>query len=290
MLKFVDLSEHSRIKVSGDNASGFLHSVCTNEIKSLKSGGSVGAAFADRFGKTIGLASIHNLGDFFILESDKKSHGNLFSYISRMGSLSDCNVFDLGKTHGMFSVFGKQNNFLPQRLDSEESSKKILSGSEAIVLKNCFLDRVDIVFLKEDEEKVMKLLNENPATEDAKSDYKNFRIENGFPEYGIDFDQTYLVVELGLENIINYNKGCYTGQEIIARMKNYSAQLSKKVVNLEIQEGQKIAEEERLFSGDDEVGSITSAGTKSCLGTIKKGFFESRTELKTKNNSKLIVA
>jgi folate-binding protein YgfZ len=48
--------------------------------------------------------------------------------------------------------------------------------------------------------------------------YEVLRIENGIPKYGIDMDETTIVPELGIEGLISYNKGCYIGQEIIARI------------------------------------------------------------------------
>ncbi|MFT3746257.1 MAG: glycine cleavage T C-terminal barrel domain-containing protein [Pyrinomonadaceae bacterium] len=48
--------------------------------------------------------------------------------------------------------------------------------------------------------------------------YETLRIESGIPEYGIDMDETTIVPELGLDGLISYNKGCYIGQEIIARI------------------------------------------------------------------------
>jgi folate-binding protein YgfZ len=44
------------------------------------------------------------------------------------------------------------------------------------------------------------------------------RIENGEPKYGVDMDETTIVPELGIDGLISYNKGCYIGQEIIARI------------------------------------------------------------------------
>ena len=48
--------------------------------------------------------------------------------------------------------------------------------------------------------------------------YDTLRIENGIPKYGVDMDETTIVSELGLKDMISYTKGCYIGQEIIARI------------------------------------------------------------------------
>ena len=56
MFKFIDLSERSRVKVSGEKAEEFLQNICTNDIKNLKAGSGLPAAFLDRFGKVLSVS------------------------------------------------------------------------------------------------------------------------------------------------------------------------------------------------------------------------------------------
>ena len=61
--------------------------------------------------------------------------------------------------------------------------------------------------------------------------YETLRIESGVPNYGIDMDETTIVPELGLEGLISYNKGCYIGQEIIARI-HFRGHVAKRLTGL----------------------------------------------------------
>src|SRR5213078_261745 len=87
--------------------------------------------------------------------------------------------------------------------------------------------------------------------------------------WGADMDATLLPMEAGLEPIaISYSKGCYIGQEVIQRVKTYS-EPPRMLVQLEIAgaaAGQKIA------SGGDEIGHITSATKNVALGYVLKEF------------------
>ncbi|MCB1025524.1 MAG: aminomethyl transferase family protein, partial [Acidobacteria bacterium] len=47
--------------------------------------------------------------------------------------------------------------------------------------------------------------------------YEVLRIEKGIPKYGVDMDEETVVPEVNLEDMISYQKGCYIGQEVIAR-------------------------------------------------------------------------
>src|SRR4029078_6972446 len=61
--------------------------------------------------------------------------------------------------------------------------------------------------------------------------YETLRIESGIPKYGVDMDETTIVPELGLDGMISYNKGCYVGQEIIARI-HFRGHVAKQLTGL----------------------------------------------------------
>jgi folate-binding protein YgfZ len=61
--------------------------------------------------------------------------------------------------------------------------------------------------------------------------YETLRIENGIPKYGVDMDETTIVPELGIGGLISYNKGCYVGQEIIARI-HFRGHVAKRLTGL----------------------------------------------------------
>jgi folate-binding protein YgfZ len=84
------------------------------------------------------------------------------------------------------------------------------------------------------------------------------RIEAGVPRYGIDMDETNVVTETGLDDAVSYTKGCYVGQEIIARIK-YRGHVAKKLTGLLFEQGVKAEAGATIKSTDGkEIGRITS--------------------------------
>ena len=102
------------------------------------------------------------------------------------------------------------------------------------------------------------------------------RIEKGIPEYGKDYDQTYTIMEVDPSRI-SYEKGCFLGQETLARMKTYKGEAPKKVVKLEA--------EFKIDKLEERVGKITSfcgkSGKFTYLATLKKPFYFQK-EIETK--------
>ena len=80
------------------------------------------------------------------------------------------------------------------------------------------------------------LENQN-AVEISDEVYEVLRIEQGIPLYAVDMDETTIVPEIGLPEIISYNKGCYIGQEIIARI-HFRGHIAKQLTGLVLSEPQ----------------------------------------------------
>jgi folate-binding protein YgfZ len=113
------------------------------------------------------------------------------------------------------------------------------------------------------------------------------RIENGVPKYGVDMDETTVVLETGLDEAVNFNKGCYIGQEIIARI-HFRGHVAKKLTGLIFDDenvGVKPNDEIKSLEGKN-AGKITSVifspklGKKIALAFVRYDYLAENTELK----------
>jgi folate-binding protein YgfZ len=98
------------------------------------------------------------------------------------------------------------------------------------------------------------------------------RIEDGIPRFGQDMDETTLPPEAGLEaRAISYSKGCYIGQEVIARIRTYG-QVAKtlRALRLPPDLAPLPARGDKLFASDKEVGHLTSVIPGRALGYVRK--------------------
>lgn len=107
------------------------------------------------------------------------------------------------------------------------------------------------------------------------------RLEAGLPWFGIDMDQTNLLPETGLEAVaVCGTKGCYLGQEIVARLETYGS-VNKKLMGLLVEEAGPVPEPgDRIVRDDTDVGWVTSACRSLALkrpialGYLKRGAYE----------------
>lgn len=110
------------------------------------------------------------------------------------------------------------------------------------------------------------------------------RVEAGIPWYGPDFDDSILILEVGLDAAISYRKGCYLGQEVVERV-SARGQIHRKLVGL-VCGGETVPlADATLVHGDKEVGRITSAVWSPArqaviaLGYARSEYWEPGTEL-----------
>jgi len=123
--------------------------------------------------------------------------------------------------------------------------------------------------------------------------YEVLRVEAGVPKYGVDMTESTIPLEANLTKALHYQKGCYIGQEVIARA-TYRGHMNKGLKGLLLGD----AEPERgseLRRGDKKVGFVTSVvrsvarGQNVALGYVHREAQESGTELDCAGN-KVVVA
>ena len=187
------------IEVSGKEAIQFLNGLITNDVAKLADNAQMSAAFPNANGRLIAVVRVLRSGDKFLFETEEATHETVFKNLFRFTFAGDFFVEDLSENFTFFSI----SNF------------KFEISNTIILNTNVGAD----YFVPKDSAETFKaeLLKQN-AIEITNELYEVLRIENGIPQYGVDMDETTIVPEIGLPDIISYNKGCYIGQEIIARI------------------------------------------------------------------------
>jgi len=97
------------------------------------------------------------------------------------------------------------------------------------------------------------------------------RIEAGIPRFGAEIDETTLPAEARLAHAVARSKGCYVGQEVVARMEA-AGRVSHLLVGLALEEGALPAPGAEIRAAGERVGEVTSCCRSSCAGAIALGY------------------
>ena len=278
------------IAVWGKEAVQFLNGMVTNDVSNLEDGGQMLAAFPNAQGRLLAVVRILKHGDRFLFETEETTHEKLYSDLFRFTFAGDFFVEDLSKNFTYFEVFGpKKDVYNPQVGEKFNGAYAYESPAGAAYFVPNTLAGGFRSFLSD----------ENGCREMSSEVYETLRIESGIPRYGIDMDETTIVPELGLEGLISYNKGCYVGQEIIARI-HFRGHVAKRLAGLVVLEplGGLTPDDSNLTlntSDGKNAGRITSTAYSPklertiALGYVRYDYLAAGTELKISDTSAVVT-
>lgn len=258
------------VAVWGSEAVQFLNGLITNDVAKLEDGAQMTAAFPNAQGRLLAVVRVRRSGERFLFETEAATREKVYNNLFRFTFAGDFFVEDLSDNYRYFEIFNFNSEF---------------SISDVVEFQNDFAKDV-FVPNEAAEDFISDLKNEN-AVEIAEELHETLRIENGVPKYGADADETTIVPELGIADLISYNKGCYIGQEIIARI-HFRGHVAKQLRGLVFEgENETIKPHDEIKSLEGKnagrVASVTfspNLGKTIALAYVRYDYLAEGTELK----------
>jgi folate-binding protein YgfZ len=249
-------SKRGLIAVWGGEAVQFLDGLITNNVKELADGEQMLAAFPNAQGRLLAVVQVKRQGTRYLFETEEATREKVFQNLYRFTFAGDFFVEDLTEGLTYFEIFGPKDD-----VHHPVAAKK-WRGSYVYELP---YGAAYFVPAGSADAFRLFLTDENGCFVIGDDLYEVLRIESAIPKYGVDMDETTIVSELGGEGMISYNKGCYIGQEIIARI-HFRGHVAKQLTGLTL--SGKPGENTELTSQDGKnAGRITSV---ICSPTLDK--------------------
>ena len=261
------------IAVWGKEAVPFLDGMITNDMKTLADGEQMLAAFPNAQGRLLAVVRVLRQGDRFLIETEEATREKVFNNLFRFTYAGDFFVEDLSENFTYFELFGSQ------------AEPPASAGGIIFTSNSTFGHFVPVDAAAAFRE---QLINDGAVTITDEL-YETLRVEAGVPKYGVDMDETTIVPELGLDGLISYNKGCYIGQEIIARI-HFRGHVAKRLTGLVLSEPEAPGDPagSGLATADGKnAGRITSTtyspnvGKAISLGFVRYDYLAAGTELRS---------
>lgn len=265
----VDLSDSGLLKLSGRNAIQFLNGLVSNDVKTLEPGHGVPAAFPTLQGKLLALARIYNTGDGLLIEVAPPNREKILNNLKRFVPAGEFFVTDLAGETCLLSLEGPESGALIERLTGcETGAMARYDHNEAMLGRTpvriaahgrCGEQGYDIFVPTEEMAVVKHTLTEAGAVAVSDDAFEIARIEAGVPREGVDAGENYIILESELNDAVSYTKGCYLGQEVIARI-HWRGQPAKRLRGLLLDIGELPPAGALLYAEDGKkVGEITSS-------------------------------
>lgn len=257
----LDFSTRGRLCLTGADRQRFLHGQVTNNVSSLTVGEGCYAALANAKGKMTSDLNIYVLQDEILLDFEPGLNPKVSERLEKFVIADDVQILDAGPSFGMASVIGPKAVSICQSFGwpvANDPFRIILhEGCYLAATPRGSLSGVDIFYPNGDPSKLKTLRDAGIDKIDLEA-FETARIENGIPRFGVDMDENTLAPEALGENAISYAKGCYIGQEVIARIRTYG-QVAKALRSLRFEPGVGLAKAgDKVLKDGKEVGWITS--------------------------------
>ena len=298
----MDRSHEGRLESSGADRLALIQRMSTNDVLSLAEGEGCATIFTNSIGRILDRAAVFNAGDKAIIFTEPGRGEVLRHYLQRNIFFNDdVRLVDLAPTTRQFTLHGQHANAVIQAVAPElisllpmHSRRITIAGAEVFVARSKPLvgDAWTFIVPNDGAETVWTTILETgkphgllPA---GSLTYNTLRIRAGRPGVGRELSTDYIPLEVGLWDEVSFTKGCYTGQEIIARMES-RGRLAKTIVSLQL-DGFVEAPSPLLLNGR-EVGKLTSSvqspdGEIFGIGVVKVAAAQVGTTLKSALNTR----
>jgi folate-binding protein YgfZ len=250
---FVELGPRTQIEVTGHDRATFLHNLCTNDIRKLDAGQGCEAFFTNVQGKVLAHAYVWARRESLVISTVADVGQKLLAHLDRYLIREQVELIDRSQQWAELLLGGAHAIATLARLGVEfehNVGPPVDITRPTSILLSCRLDELDDVRPK---------LAGAGATRCGAEALEMARIEAGFPWYGQDISEDNLAPEVGRDKqAINYVKGCYLGQETIARI-DALGHVNRLLVGLAFEGSDVPPRGTELFSGGKSVGHVTSA-------------------------------
>lgn len=272
----VDLGFRGRLCLTGTDRVRLLNGQVSNDVKTLPTGRGCAAAFCSPKGRLVADVAIFALPEELLLDFEPGVSTTLIQRLEHHIVAEDVEVVDVTPHYGLLSVQGPNSAALIARLaifpQIPETPLSLATAGDATLGELYLVNRsragfpgFDLFVPTDSQESVFDRMA--AAARDLEGRAAGFealdlaRFEAGIPRFPVDMDETNLPPEAGLDrDAISYSKGCYTGQETIARIRTYG-QVSKVLRGLQLpDDGSPLPQKgDKLMRHGREAGYITSA-------------------------------
>ena len=293
-----DRSYIGRFRATGKDMLDLLNRLSSNKLEELPLGTGEGSILPTNKGRVIDLLHIFARDDHLLLLTSPQPRKRIAEWIDLYTFLEEASMEDVTEASAMVAVLGPQAADLvghalgaPASQMEPYGSLTVSAGGHDLTLLRSDPLRTpgfDIVVEAEHVPDLWKALIAEGAVPIGEQTLDLLRIEEAVPRYDAEMSEDMNPWEANLQEYINFEKGCYIGQEVILRLNTYK-KVQRRLMALAFSEGAAVSAGDRLYKGDQEAGEVTSVARRPTsgeligLGLVKRDFATAETRLQAGN-------
>ena len=267
-----DNSAAGRLRADGADALDLLNRLSTNGILRLPPGRGAPTILTTDRGRILDLLAVVNTGNYVLLLTSPGQQQAVIDWLDKYTIMEDLEVADLTPATALFTICGPESAQAleevldaaqpaagPDALEPYSALAATVAGQPVTVIRRPLgeLPAFDLLTEADGAPAVWQRLAEAGLTALSPEVWEAAQVRYGVPRYGRELGDAYNPLEAGLIGSVDFAKGCYIGQEVIARLDTYK-KVQKYLVQLRFSPEAQVAEGAGLELEGRSVGKVTS--------------------------------
>lgn len=281
MTFFIDRSELGMLKLTGETRIDLIHRMSTQDLRNMQGGEGRATVLTTEIGRIIDRIIIYTSSDTAYALTGADNADNIARYLMRFVFFND--DFHLEDVSAQTAIFGVYGEGATAKLNAAFGIEELpLHHWRQIKLDDVtvYVHRTDpvagdgyfVMGSVADKAQIAQLLIAAGIAEGTRKQFEFLRVKDGLPLLGHELTNEYIPLETGLWDDVSFSKGCYIGQEIIARMES-RGKLAKQLLQFEV--AAPLGETTEIESNGKAVGNLTSVATQNGT-TVALGYLKTR--------------
>jgi len=220
----LDLSSRGRIRVTGEDRARLLHAMTTNQVEQMQPGDGIYVFFLNAQGRILADAYLLCFDDHFLLDTEPETRGPVFQHLDQYIIADDVTLEDVTEETFSLGLEGPRatevasNCGLPA--PNHRFSHVRWGDFFAAAISATGGHGVRIYGAIGSKDEAIRAIEGAGAIAASPEEAETVRIENFAPKYGREITEQTLPQETQQMHALNFQKGCYLGQEIVERIRS----------------------------------------------------------------------
>jgi len=262
-----EMSHFGRFRCSGSEAAALLHHLTTNDIKKLSPGAGCDAALISSKARVLDWLTVYRLEDEFLVVTSPNRREIFQPHVQKFILFrQDVRIEDVTAATATFGLFGPRADAVLSAFGAATISKEPLNTHRSLTIgevsihiaRTQRLPLGGVLLWSQDGDGLRRLVQESRQPICDNETFNVLRIEAGLPVAGLELTEDINPWEAQLDAMVSLNKGCYNGQEVVARLNTYQ-KVKQRLRGLRLEEVIAPGERPLLRAEGRAAGFITSS-------------------------------
>ena len=287
------MSHFGRLVVSGSDAIDLLNRLSTNDLEKLEPGQGMNSVLTTNKGRIIDLLRVLHRGNDLLVLTSPGTQQKVAEWIDFYTFIEDVSVKDVtGGTPERLYIGGQVANLLAEEgwldgpLDDNLSHVQTGDGDSGVTVTRSDLGELTAYRVISHSDKTPPDFGLSALDED---DFRTLRIEQAIAAYPTEMNEDRNPLEANLKPHISFNKGCYIGQEVVARLNTYD-RVQRFMCRLEFDDGIAAVPGSQIIVDGNAVGEVTSSAPGIALAFLRKRHYEDGVGVTVESNGASLTA